>query len=462
MQRALAEWVTAALALALVGVACADSAFASAHLAADAPTAQVSLGDRGDTALTLTRFTVMPGGGDVAAVASATEGLRVAMSRHWMPGVVHYTAAQAPAHSVHRFGATFGRATFAYTLGEETGPPATAHPFNAVGENFFHGHTNRAYAYSGAAAGFDFTASVSGQLGSLVVRAPGLSDRLVQFAGIASPRFSAAMMDVRRDDEPVGRGLQLNLALGGGTVSYQQLRSVTDAVWHRAGVTVATGADTVFGFSVEQGRNPRYADGNDTRWLFTFRRSWGGRAAPLFRGAADEDGGEDTAGAHTSFARLGLIAGGAAAAAVALSSGDSDSDTAARFASQNEAARAALAGINPSSVRESVEYGGAVYRNPDGTFSHADPVRGGPHSVAFNPHAIVPAGTQATAAYHTHGSNDPGFLNEFFSPQDIVFFVVNGVDGYLGTPAGRMFYYQRARDTVFQLVDGANEFVLPN
>ena len=53
-----------------------------------------------------------------------------------------------------------------------------------------------------------------------------------------------------------------------------------------------------------------------------------------------------------------------------------------------------------------------------------------------NPVTAVPAGTRATASYHTHGGPDPRYDNENFSPQDILSDVLVGVDGYLGTPSG--------------------------
>ena len=104
------------------------------------------------------------------------------------------------------------------------------------------------------------------------------------------------------------------------------------------------------------------------------------------------------------------------------------------------------------------EYGGWIYKNPDGTYSYTAPVGGGPAGVSnykFNP---IPPGATVAVDYHTHGAYDPKYNgsgiapgargydwrndgNEVFSPADKgsndvePIYHVPGT-GYLGTPQG--------------------------
>lgn len=119
------------------------------------------------------------------------------------------------------------------------------------------------------------------------------------------------------------------------------------------------------------------------------------------------------------------------------------------YATQDEAAEAALNDINPLSVAEDREYGGMIYRSPDGTYSVTDPNRrgelglvevdpGGPESV--------PPGTTATAYCHTHGASNPNYVSERFSGiltdgSDIGYANRYHIDGYLATPKGLLMRY---------------------
>jgi hypothetical protein len=102
------------------------------------------------------------------------------------------------------------------------------------------------------------------------------------------------------------------------------------------------------------------------------------------------------------------------------------------------------------------EYGGWMYRNPDGTYSYTAPVPGGPSSVdprQFNP---IPSTAAKAGDYHTHGAYDPAFNgqginpgqpgynwhfdgNEVFSPGpdgDMGGNDAMDLPGFLGTPQG--------------------------
>jgi hypothetical protein len=117
---------------------------------------------------------------------------------------------------------------------------------------------------------------------------------------------------------------------------------------------------------------------------------------------------------------------------------------------------------NPVSIEQNKEYGGFIYRNPDGTFSYTDPHVnknagvGNAHSLPRFWEIPIPPGTQTAGWYHTHAAFDPrlngpgnpapgspgykpnnDFNNDFSPDNDIPVFVrLKGLPGMLGTPNG--------------------------
>jgi RHS repeat-associated protein len=104
------------------------------------------------------------------------------------------------------------------------------------------------------------------------------------------------------------------------------------------------------------------------------------------------------------------------------------------------------------------EYGGWMYKNPDGTYSYTAPVPGGAAGVSTRDFRPIPRRAQIAGDYHTHGGYDPDFNgqginpgqpgykwrndgNEVFSPDDMDSNETEGpnhspVPGFLGTPQG--------------------------
>ena len=132
------------------------------------------------------------------------------------------------------------------------------------------------------------------------------------------------------------------------------------------------------------------------------------------------------------------------------------------YATQDEAAMAALASANPPSMRDNLEYAGSIYRGIDGLYYFTGPVRG--NDQGSNPHlAPAPPGTQLVGDYHTHGpyatmdpvthkgvpTSDPSkdaFDADNFSTTDKTGIAgdgagVPGYAGYLGTPSGTFRRY---------------------
>ena len=140
------------------------------------------------------------------------------------------------------------------------------------------------------------------------------------------------------------------------------------------------------------------------------------------------------------------------AAGALLSSGSSSSDSAIRIEDQHAAAKSVLNDINPVSVEQNLEYGGYVYRFSDGSYSTTQPVSGTPVSLTLlNPVFVIPAGTDATAVYHTHAAFDPNYDNENFSPTDLASDREFNLDGYLGTPGGQFKYHEVRTGLIYTL-----------
>lgn len=121
------------------------------------------------------------------------------------------------------------------------------------------------------------------------------------------------------------------------------------------------------------------------------------------------------------------------------------------YPSQDSAAYQAVIDINATSIRQHREYGGMIYQNPSGTFSYTEPNKGSATSVNPGGPNSVPSGTTATAYYHTHGGNDPGYVNEEFSGPDKNYANSYSIDGYLGTPSGSIQKYNSSSGSVTTL-----------
>ena len=127
-----------------------------------------------------------------------------------------------------------------------------------------------------------------------------------------------------------------------------------------------------------------------------------------------------------------------------------------KHVAQDDKAHADAAENEPQTA-QNLEYGGYVYRNPDGSYSSTKPVRGTPSSVLIPPISqIVPGSSVARAAYHTHAGPDPRFDNENFSPADISVNIAFGLDGYLGTPAGAFKFHDISAGSITTLGKIAN------
>jgi RHS repeat-associated protein len=143
------------------------------------------------------------------------------------------------------------------------------------------------------------------------------------------------------------------------------------------------------------------------------------------------------------------------------------------FKKPEAAAKDALKFINPKSMKENREFGGIIYKNPKtGSYYATKPVKGAEAGV--NPSdSPPPSGAETVGDYHTHGqyslqdpktgkvtpTGDPkkdDFNSDKFSSTDLSGIKSDatgqpGYKGYLGTPSGKFFQYDPAKDKVSPL-----------
>jgi hypothetical protein len=434
-------------------------------LGADTPLAieqRLTLGDGVDSYTALSYSSPPVAGGSPSALTAG--GLRYGFTRRAGDAFINYSATTDGAGRHQTAGGTLGSLRLSFLHGEGSGLYSQGSGISGIKSNFFHGSASRPYRYSGGALGWSLTDDLSAHGGTIAIGAPRVDSRSVHFAGAALGDVSATFYQVERG-VAAGRGLSLGWQGRVFSVGYEAVESAQRAYWHEISAAFRNRSGGSLRLSLSSGRNGLYADGTDTRIGVSYRFSFGGGK----RSAADSRGAGlrrnfDARHEATRFDELTRTGLGAVSVGLLLSSGNPVMDQAARFPTQPNAAFAILSLVNPVSVRHNLEHGGSIYRNPDGTYSPSTlVVEGTPISVFFNPHELVPPGLRASAAWHTHGATDPNYVNEFFSPTDIGFAHFYGVDGYLGTPMGRMFEYKLAEQAIYQYVGpGNNEFILPH
>jgi uncharacterized protein RhaS with RHS repeats len=129
-----------------------------------------------------------------------------------------------------------------------------------------------------------------------------------------------------------------------------------------------------------------------------------------------------------------------------------------RFATADGAAKAALVNANPKSIRDNLEYGGLIYKTPNGRYDFTKPTRGTDQGVnPWSAQGAVPKCAQVVGDYHTHGdyslagqggkairTSNPkqdSFNSDNFSGGDYTGISSDArgkpeYKGYLGTPSG--------------------------
>lgn len=116
------------------------------------------------------------------------------------------------------------------------------------------------------------------------------------------------------------------------------------------------------------------------------------------------------------------------------------------------AERAYAAGIlrelQPVSFRENREYCGYIGRDPAGRLMRTPFSAGIEAGCALPP---IPVGMTVLASFHTHSTYSPLYASEFPTTQDMRSDATLGVDGYIATPGGRLWFVDTDTMTVRQL-----------
>jgi len=109
----------------------------------------------------------------------------------------------------------------------------------------------------------------------------------------------------------------------------------------------------------------------------------------------------------------------------------------AQSETEAELVQAMFRSINAQSITYDREVCGHILRGPDGRLEVGKVSWGGPASCAMTPPA---AGYQVVSSWHTHAAWAEGYDNELPSLIDVEGDMSQGIDGWLATPGGRLWY----------------------
>lgn len=359
---------------------------------------------------------------------------------------LHFAGEVSSEKNLLNVGVTIGKTTIAVGQGSGSENAWLSNNDFSSSNYFKQGFTPASYSYQGVNIQQQLTDSLGINTSSINVKLDGRVDPSVYTLGLNYKNFAANTLSTQRNGVTIGKGLSLayqhdniNAAFdqykdyGGFKLNTLQLSFDQDKKGATYGLELASGHSPFNGLS-------------DNRMLLTYKKRWGQDSYSLSAAAKAKNRG--------NVPTTAILLGVGVAAAVGASGGSSSSNGdggSGGFATQHEAAKNVLNSINPTSVRENLEYGGWIARQGDNTYASTVPVRGTVASVNLGP---LPAG--ATASYHTHAGPDPKYDNEHFSPQDLQNDRDTNTDGYLGTPAGDFRYHNVATGVITSLGTIAN------
>jgi len=101
--------------------------------------------------------------------------------------------------------------------------------------------------------------------------------------------------------------------------------------------------------------------------------------------------------------------------------------------------------MNALSIRFNREVCGYILREPDGSYRSTKVSWGGHASCASLP---IEAGVEVVSSWHTHAAYDRGYDNEVPSIQDVEGDIRFGVNGWVGTPGGRLWFVESGTETI--------------
>lgn len=323
--------------------------------------------------------------------------------------------------------------------GKGRGFSRMANQYADVDPYYFHGGTTAAYRFNALEWAHQFNSSFGVQFGSAEIESDHLENRDTHFVGTQIGSFNGHVMQVRRGGERVGETLSLGFDSPLGNFNWSTLQQVAGGQMNQVSYYFNAGTATRYGFSFSSSENPLLDDEQSYRVMLSFSRPTG-HINHVSAAAAEVEPESEAEAKSKRNRNIAVLGGAAVAAGLVISSGSDNQDRAIRLPDQHSAAREVLNQINPKSVKQNREYGGWVYETPDGNYTSTAPVAGTIDSVEI-PFSLIPSGGRPLASYHTHGGDDPRYLNEQFSGADIASDLQIGLDGYLGTPAGNFLWH---------------------
>lgn len=110
---------------------------------------------------------------------------------------------------------------------------------------------------------------------------------------------------------------------------------------------------------------------------------------------------------------------------------------AAQSAAEEALIRQVFAQLQPISFRENAEYCGYVGLDEDGRLIASRATRGDAESCLSDDPVDI---TVITASYHTHAAYSPDYFAEVPSGDDMEGDEEEGIDGWVATPGGRLWF----------------------
>ncbi|MGR3616925.1 MAG: DUF4329 domain-containing protein [Paracoccaceae bacterium] len=107
-------------------------------------------------------------------------------------------------------------------------------------------------------------------------------------------------------------------------------------------------------------------------------------------------------------------------------------------------AKSVLNGLQAQSIAENREYCGFIGLNPDGSFAATPAKRGNKGSC--RPEDSL-NDVELLASYHTHAGHSANYDSEVASYSDLEADILEGVDGYISTPGGRVWFNDSSAQT---------------
>lgn len=122
--------------------------------------------------------------------------------------------------------------------------------------------------------------------------------------------------------------------------------------------------------------------------------------------------------------------------------------TAAQNVEETELVHTWLAQVNAQSIAENREICGYVLRSPDGELAIGLTGWGGAATCTMGQ---VPEGHTVLSSWHTHSAYTPGYDGEVPSTIDVETDMVQGRNGWVATPGGRLWFINGDTGMIYQV-----------